>query len=457
MDMIETWTGFSSPVRNNAFARPPQLATPSIFQQGSHNSLFPPQQSSKTTAPPFSNPAFTTPRKLFDDQVSGPEDSPALTETSDLLNDTPDADRLSDVNMGNTITPSKVDKTLRYPKKVSSTRKHASGKGEIVPHRHPYSAHRRRKQYERDFYQHGSEDSESESDGGSFYTKRGSKRPSKPGETQSEPPRGLFNSFLHVLGEHPNLPDILHKWIWFTVCLFLGGATCYTMLVVFNAIRSDILTVNEAARSATLGKMGACQKQYIQNQCATTEAPKLLELCEEWYECMTQNTDVRHIRVLLVEISEILNDVTGSWSLKTSVRIKLAQSDVVPPCAIICTNDLQIAIVVGLLIWVLARSMTGHATTAPKINSKKSAPSHGGNMTPEDSMGLHHTTPSFTRSLMETPQTRRYGLMEEDTDTDHTPPVLKQLGYTRSRSRSPQKRERSGSPMKYLRSPGRGA
>jgi hypothetical protein len=229
--------------------------------------------------------------------------------------------------MGNTITPSKVDKALRYPRKGSLTRKHASGKGEIAPRRHPYSAQRRRKPYGRDTYQRGSEDSESESDGGSFYTKRGFKRPSNHGDTPPEPRLGPVNSFLHVLNEYPDLPDILHKWIWFAVWLFLGGAVCYTALAVFNAIKSDILTVNEAARSTTLGKMAECQKHYMQNECATTKLPIARGFCDEWYECMTQNTDVRHIRVLLVEISEILNDVTGSWSLKTSVRSSLTQCD----------------------------------------------------------------------------------------------------------------------------------
>ncbi|CRK12298.1 hypothetical protein BN1723_009674 [Verticillium longisporum] len=83
---------FSSPSkfsssRPNPFASSPSKPLPPLPQ----TSLFSPRIQHSSTAPPFRNPAFTTPRKPFDETLfSEAESSPALTEASDLPNDTPD-------------------------------------------------------------------------------------------------------------------------------------------------------------------------------------------------------------------------------------------------------------------------------------------------------------------------------------------------------------------------------
>lgn len=58
---------------------------------------------------------------------------------------------------------------------------------------------------------------------------------------------------------------------------------------------------------------------------------------------------------------------------------------------------------------------------------------------------------------VQTPKMRSRRFMEEETDTDGTPPSMhKPLNFTPSSRRSPSKRERSLSPIKYSRSPVKG-
>lgn len=266
------------------------------------------------------NPSFTTPRKPYDDPPSGIEDSPVPTEPSDFPDDSPDVDRFGDINLGSTITPAKIDKASRY-KGRQSARKHVPGKGEIMPPRGLQSLYRRRKHHDRALNNHAHltdpDMSEDESDS-ALYSSHG-RNPSRNGKTRTEPPGGLIASFLHAMNEHPNLPDVLHKWIWFVVCSFTGGTACYMAWGILNTIRGDILTANDAARAVMLAKKDACQKQYISNQCTTATAPKLIELCDEWYACIEQSTDVVYSRVFLVEISKLANDVFGVWSMRTAV------------------------------------------------------------------------------------------------------------------------------------------
>lgn len=293
--------------------------TPTRFQSPSRNSIFSSQQA--PAAPPFMNPAFTTPRKPYDDPPSGIEDSPVPTEASDFPDDSPDVDRFGDIHMGGTITAAKIDKSSRYRGRQSA-RKHMPGKGEIMPPRGIQSLYRRRRHNERGVsnYVHTADHDVSEDDSDSLlYSSRG-RNGSRNYKTQAETPPGLLSSFLHTMDQYPDLPDVLHKWIWFVVCSFTAVTACYVVWGVMNTIKTDIVTANEAARAFTMGKMAACQKQYIANDCISTQAPKLLELCEEWYECMSQSTDVVYSRVFLVEISKLANDVFGEWSMRTAVR-----------------------------------------------------------------------------------------------------------------------------------------
>lgn len=319
--MVLTAVGFGSPTKNELSPRRNQPTTPSRFPQESRNTLFSSQQSWQAKAPPFTNPAFTTPRKPFDDHASGTEDSPALTETSDIPNDTPEADRMSDVNMGNTITPGKIDKAARYNKTGHVGRKHTPGKGEIMPHRNLNPAFRRRKHVERGFDSHGAqnnyEDSEFETDTYSSHHMGGRQRATRDGTIQTESSGGLFD--IH----NPDLPDILRKWLLLGVQTFLLGTFCYLVWGALSTMISDVSTMSETARAENMGKKDACQKLYTQNQCSTATAPQLIEFCDKWYECMTQSADFVYSRVIAVQISAIINEVVGIWSIKTTVRANL--------------------------------------------------------------------------------------------------------------------------------------
>lgn len=70
-----------------------------------------------------------------------------------------------------------------------------------------------------------------------------------------------------------------------------------------------------------------------------------------------------------------------------------------------------------------------------------------------------HVRPSSAGDIMwipvQTPRRRNHRIIDEETDTDGTPPSSQKMlpPFTPSGRRSPSKRERSISPIKYARSP----
>ncbi|KAF4119451.1 Di-sulfide bridge nucleocytoplasmic transport domain [Geosmithia morbida] len=427
----------------NGFASPSK-PTPSIFasptKNPQHRTLFSSQQTSslsKPSAPPFRNPAFTTPRKPFDQVVmsetSDMEDSPARTEASDFANDTPEADRMGDVSMSGTVTPAKIDKIFRYSKAASSNRRHMPGKGEIRPHRDYGLSEltRRKKRYghERDLY-HGrqqSQDSDMELDDDMDYNgrrRRNDRAPKRQG--------GLVGSMFHMMEEHNTAPENLYRWIQLGINGFMGGLFCVVVISVVHTIRSDIRAVNEAARQEIRVKMAACQDEYMANHCATTNAPAFKKMCSEWYDCMMQDPEsIVRVRATMTEVANIMNDFFGNLNLKAWG-----------------------AVLAFLVITTFANNL---------MIGAKSAPAPGPVARPTiSSSGSHLEHPSSRGDVMwipvQTPKMRSRRFIDDDTDTDSTPPNMHKMlpPYTPSGKRSPSKRERSLSPIKYGRSPMKG-
>lgn len=307
---------FASPpkpsAQPNLFAK---LSTPSkSSQHPPPSSLFSPQLSSRNTAPPFRNPAFTTPRKPFDEQVfseaSGAEDSPLPAETFDSPNDTPDADRMSDVNMGGTITPAKVDKAHRYGKSAFSPKKHTSGRGEIRGQRDlsvsDLVRKRKRHNYDRDVssvmrhQRNGWDDSEESDDSFDSRPQRRSRNKSKRDK------QGGWASWLH---EYPNTPEYVYRYVKLLGNCIIGFGFLYGFYSVVDVIRSDLRNANESARLELMSKMTECQTQYTMNECARKDRPALRVMCEEWYDCMMQNPEsIMRVKVTVVQLAEILNE-----------------------------------------------------------------------------------------------------------------------------------------------------
>ncbi|CAM1501538.1 Fc.00g035220.m01.CDS01 [Cosmosporella sp. VM-42] len=433
---------FGSPskpfARQNPFA---SINTPSKSQPPPpQTTFFTPQIPSRTAAPPFRNPAFTTPRKPFEDLVlseaSGAEDSPALTETSDFPNDTPEADRMSDVNMGGAVTPTKVDKSFRYAKTALSAKKYAAGRGEIRGHRDlsvtDFVRKRKRHNLDKDVssvarYQgRGWDDSDADSDDSMAPRLQRSRNRKKKAQQQ-----GFVGKLFHMLDEHPNAPDNLYRWIQLLVNFFLVFIFVYLGWAVVDTVRSDIHNANDSARLALMSKMTECQTQYTMNECSKKDRPALKMMCDEWYDCMNQNPEsIMRVKVTAKQIAEIINEFSEAMNLKAW----------------------------GFFFAVLVFCAFANNVTLGRYNSAKAAPAMPSQPSFHDPSIPPESTPGFMWVPVQTPMRNRHALLEEGTDTDSSPPKMKPLlaaPYTPSR-RSPSKGERSRSPIKYNRSPSKG-
>ncbi|RBA14684.1 hypothetical protein FPRO05_13229 [Fusarium proliferatum] len=402
-------------------------------------SSFTPQLSSRTTAPAFRNPAFTTPRRPFDDvalsEASGAEDSPALTEVSDFPNDTPEADRMSDINMSGMTSPSKIDKSFRYSKTPFSSKKHTPGRGEIRATRDlsvsEFIRKRKRHNLDRDVssitrHRWTESDSDSEDSIAPRQT-RGKKK------TTKEAPRGFLGSLLHMLDEHPNAPDNLYRWVKLIVNFFLVSVFVYIGWSIVTTVKTDIENANEMARIEIMGKITECQTQYSINGCAKNDRPALRVACEEWSECMTQNPEaIMRVKVTAKQIAEIINEFSEAMNLKAW--------------------GFFFAV---LIFCAFANNffLGGYVSKpAPPVQSQPAAPPHDPSMAPENG-------PGFMWVPVQTPRMQRHMLLDDGTDTDSTPPpkmkTILAPPYTPSLRRSPSKTDRGRSPVKN-RSPSKG-
>ena len=258
-------------------------------------------------------------------EASGAEDSPALTEASDYPNDTPEADHRIDANTGAPMMPLKIDKATRYGRSGLPLKKHASGKGEIRLHRELSIGARKRKRHNLDrdvgsvarHYQ--AQDSDAwDSDSDTSVGPRSSRR-SQGKDTQNKQ-KGAFELFFHFLNKYPNAPDHMQRWMQFGANLFLVSVVAYLGWSVVSTVRNDIYRANEIARQELMSKMTECQTEYTMNKCADKDRPGLRLMCEEWYECMTQNPEsILRVKVTAKQVAEIINEFSETMHLKAWV------------------------------------------------------------------------------------------------------------------------------------------
>ncbi|KAF6816145.1 nuclear envelope protein [Colletotrichum plurivorum] len=434
----------STPSKPNPFANSPSKPLPSLPPQ---SSLFSPRIQSSNTAPPFRNPAFTTPRKPFDEsafsEASGAESSPALTENSELPDDTPEVDRFGDMNVG-AMTPSKVDKSYRYGKAgLQSLKRHAPGKGEIPRGLREYPAIRKRKRHNLDrdvggsVRYHGSQDWESE-DASEDDDHRHTSTRSKGKKKKSG--RSWIGNLFHTLEEHPNAPENLYRWIQLLVNCILVSAFVFFCWSIVDTIRSDIRTANEAARQDIEGRMAECRSEYQLNECAKKDRPALKAMCDEWYECMIQDPSaIMRVRVTVKQIAEILNEFAGAMQVKAWVFF------------------------FGILLLCIVANNLTLGRLASSASSNRPPPAHrtASGVGPEPSV-IPEPSHAYMWVPIQTPSHRRHIRYDSDaTDTDvGSPPKLNSIMPPRTPSgrRSPSKgdRDRLRSPIKYGLSPVKG-
>ncbi|KAI1505966.1 Di-sulfide bridge nucleocytoplasmic transport domain-containing protein [Biscogniauxia marginata] len=295
-------------------AAPTALNPPSIFSGSPLKRM--------TTAPPFRNPAFTTPRKPFDSdtisEYSAAESSPAATDASDFP-ETPEHDQSYDLGHM-TITPATMNKNK------SLVAKKASGKGEIA--RTIFASRdkvRKRKRYNSDrdisgyrlpyIQQEEWDDSDYESDESTF-------EPGKPLKSQSKKQSkdGWFGNFLAVVQRHPYAPSILGYWLNFAFSFFCVMGSLWILWAIVAGLREDFSAARQAVRDEINGEIGKCIANYKDNKCEPLEQrlPAMHGLCEQWASCMVQNPDsVKNVQLGAKNIVEIVNEIIDTMSYKT--------------------------------------------------------------------------------------------------------------------------------------------
>ncbi|KAI2615336.1 Di-sulfide bridge nucleocytoplasmic transport domain-containing protein [Hypoxylon sp. NC1633] len=400
---------------------------PSIFSTST------PQRT--TTAPPFRNPAFTTPRKPFDvdalSEFSAAESSPAVTDASDYP-DTPENDHSFDMARM-TITPS----TFNKHKTVSS--KKASGKGEIpktvfasrdkVRKRKRYNANQDISGYRMPYIQPDEcDESDYESDESTY-------QPNNPrkDQTNHNDRDGWVGSFLGVIQRHPYAPSILGYWLTFAFNLFCVSAACWVGWSIIDGLRSDFNTERGVERAKLLARIQMCQNSYKDNKCWPLEQriPAVYDKCDEWHACMQENPDVvKQISTGAKEMARLISETIDAMSYKAII----------------------------LFVLLFAIFIFSGRSLYKSTNAFSDIPQpHPPTPFPSQHAGGQHAGPSsqhiYWQAIPQTPRRahdRRFLANGETPDTDEAPPKFQALPppETPGSRRSPSKGERGRSPAK---------
>lgn len=398
------------------------------------------------SAPPFRNPAFTTPQKRVDEillsECSGAESSPAQTDTSEIVPETPDFDD----DLGKmTITPFTAGKTLFRDR--SMPRSHAPGRGEIARPNRDKVRKRKRGLSDRDV---GSVRSRLHyaSDGSDSEYEKSSKARGPKNTRQS---RGWLSGFLGAVSEHPSAPAVISTWLQLAVNFVLMGLILFGLFSVFSGIRSDLAHANEKARAALAQEMAVCNENWIKNQCSPeTRVPAIAEACREWEKCMQQDPDaIMKTSVTIRNLGAVINDFTDVVTLKSWVGLGHQPTRVAAPAnhfqMFIASLVLVVMVGTNLGFGFLRDSTLSQHTARPAEPSQPAAP---------PLMGAAHQNPNqayIWAPIGETPlRGRRNFLMDDATDTDNSPGMkaIMPPPQTPSARRSPTKGERGRSPSK---------
>jgi hypothetical protein len=259
-------------------------------------------------------------------EVSGAESSPAMTDASEMPEDTPEVDR--DDDYGKTITQSTANRTLfSATSSPSKARSRTPGRGELRrrdPDRYLRERGKIRKRTRqasdrdvgsvRSRLPHDSDESDSDyEDDGAATGGRNRQRRQK---------QGWFAGMLSTISNHPNVPNVLSKWLQLLINMAVVGAVLWGIWGSIAMVRSDIANATEKARSTLLAEMQACTHEYTKNRCSpkSERLPALAAVCDEWEACMNQDpSSVMKVQLSVRNLAEILNEFVGIMSLKAWV------------------------------------------------------------------------------------------------------------------------------------------
>ena len=227
--------------------------------------------------------------------------------------------------MFSALTPSKIDKSQRFRGTKASARKQTSGKGDVRSSRITMEAIRKRKRHNRDrdvgSFHHAesdfSGDEEAESYGGRG---RGPRDPQMGGQQPS-----FWRGFMENLQDFEHAP--IHLWNWFVFTfrvVAIIGSSCIGMSAVYWFI-TDVYNVIDADIETKKADASVCEVNYLRNECAKDRLlPALEPLCNDWFECMHQDTgSTQKVKAIVKATTDLLNEASGNLSLKSYVSYKI--------------------------------------------------------------------------------------------------------------------------------------
>jgi hypothetical protein len=164
---------------------------------------------------------------------------------------------------------------------------------------------------------HTQGESESESDGDSAGSQNGRAR-----NSNGKVKRGIIGSMFHMLDQHPNAPDNLHRWIQLGINMLVAATVIGLGWSVVSTVRSDIQNANEGARRELQSRIAECHNQYTINECGAKKLPALRMMCDEWYDCMGQSPEsIMRVKVTAKQVAEIINEFSETMNFKAWVSI----------------------------------------------------------------------------------------------------------------------------------------
>lgn len=355
------------------------------------------------------------------------DDSPAMTEETSGIADSPDFDQ-SDFMEG-------LEISSPQPKRISWSDKR-SGKGAFPRATglgFPHDRVRKRPRVDKD-KDIGSTRSrlpggcdEDDSDYEVFnrnVVKRGKQDKEKEKDKET---MGWFHYVLSAVSANPDAPIVLSEYMQLLINSFLGGLVLWVVWCGFSSARDEVIYSSGKAKQALQAEIEACTSQYFANKCDSSRMPALEDLCNEWEKCKDQDPEnVAGVKAVVGHIADIINEFTTRLSWKSIFVV------VVVIVAVLVANNMAFS---------RFRQNVRHYNHQKPAEA---APSHPA------AMGFPMSPDKLDQAYLYTPMSRRHlrRILQDDTDTDASPEQKLLMPPSTPSRRSPTKFDRDWSPSK---------
>ncbi|KAG9240431.1 Di-sulfide bridge nucleocytoplasmic transport domain-containing protein [Calycina marina] len=272
-----------------------------------------------TTAPPFRNPSFTTPRKPFDQELfqdSGADSSPAENTDADA-EDTPDAKSITKTMTAFGISASsKKPLFSRYGNSFTGNSPSRGDKRQGKFGTALIQKARKRKRVDRDLALITSAGSDSESEG---------EQRVKEKDLPAPPRKSWFGNLLDGIVARPNLPNVLSYYAQLILNFTLVFTFIYLLYCFWQAVRGDVNHAADEQRSIVMAEMAACANEYTLNGCHNDKrAPALDKVCNAWDLCMNRDPEATgRAKISARTFAEIFNNFVEPISWKAMLFVLL--------------------------------------------------------------------------------------------------------------------------------------